>query len=332
MSDHAREVRYGLTDVGKLCGALGLLKGAKRQHAGLIVCCPSHGERNPSCSVSIGKDGTIRVRCFACDFSGDALTLIAVALGENLRDRNGFREVLATGAEIAGLLSLEAEIRDGRARPDRKPVERPAPGPETSYPELAEILDVWNRGIRPDADTEVSGYLVRRRLDPVIISDRRLGRVLVPPAPPWARFRGRSWAETGHRLLTRTYDAAGNLRGVRAALVRDGDAPKRLPPAGKRAAELVLANEAAWRMLKGASPRRVVIVEGEPDFWTHGCIQPEDVAVIGVTSGSWTAAFAAALPRGAEVQIRTHDDEQGERYAAKITESIGEKCQVWRAA
>lgn len=330
--DYAREVRNALTDPTKLAEGLGLAKGWKRQHKGVIVCCPVHGERNASCSVSLGRDGTIRVRCFACDFTGDALTLIGVVYGLRLNDRDGFRETLAEGARLAGHLSLEAEIRDGQARPDRKPVPRPAPGEETVYPETSEVMDLWARAKRPDADTAASGYLVRRRLDPVVVSERGLARVLVPPLPPWAVYGGRSWDETGHRLACLTFDADGVIRGVRVTQILNTEQPKRLPPKGKKAGELVLTNRAAWRMLKGSAPREIVIVEGEPDFWTHAVVQDERVAVLGVTSGSWTDRFAAALPRGAQVTIRTHGDEQGERYAATIAESIGERCHVWRAA
>jgi hypothetical protein len=333
MNDHAREVRNALVDPAKLCTALDLSKGAKRQYAGVLICCPVHGERNPSCSVSLGRDGTIRVRCFACDFSGDALTLIANVRGENLRDRDGFRNVLAEGAEIAGLLALEAEIRDGRARPDRQRVPPPPPRDEVEYPEQSEIIDLWRRAMLPGDDADACRYLVGRKIDPDNVGARGLARVLVGPLPQWARYRGRSWIETGHRLFVRCFDVRGHWFGVRSIQILNSDPPKRLPPAGRRAAELVLANGAAYDMLVGKSrPARIVIAEGEPDWLTHADDQPNEVAVIGITSGSWTAAFAERLPRGAEVMIRTHADEQGERYAAKIAESIGERCETWRAA
>lgn len=331
-ADHAREVRNALVDAAKLCMGLGLMEGAKRQHGGVVIRCPVHGEKNPSCSVSLGRDGTIRVRCFACDFSGDALHLIGAVRGWSLRDGESFREVLAEGAALAGHLSLEAEIRDGRPVPERQRVVAPPPGEERHYPSSDELEDLWRRATRADEDPASSGYLVRRRLDPTVATDRGLVRVLAEPIPEWARYGGRTWLETGHRLITRAFDVDGVVRGVRATRVIDALTPKRLPPAGKRAAELVLANRAAYKMLKGAAPREVVIVEGEPDFWTHALVQDEAIAVIGVTSGSWTDRFAAALPRHADVTIRTHGDEQGQRYATKIAESIGEKCRVWRAA
>lgn len=326
MTDHAAEVRNALTDPVKLCASLGLTKNAQRQARGLLICCPAHGERNPSCSVTPGPDGTIRVRCFACDFAGDALRLIATV--EGLDERTDFREVLALGAELAGHMSLASEIRDGRATPDRKRVPAPSPAPERGYPERRDVSDLWARGMSPADDREASGYLAFRRIDPVLVASRLLARVIVAPLPAWARFGGRSWLDTGHRLMVRTFDADGSLRGVRAIRVRDGDSPKRLPPAGHKAAGLAMANRAAHEVLRGGTCGRVVIVEGEPDFlsWATQTEEP----VLGVLNGSWSDGFAAAIPRGARVVIRTHSDEMGDKYAQTIAESLAGKCELRR--
>jgi hypothetical protein len=324
VSDHAREVRYALADPAKLCAALGLTEGSKRQARGLLIRCPFHGDRDPSCSVTVGPDGTIRVKCFSCDVGTDALGLIAQNLGvSTTRD---FREVLAEGARIAGLLELEAEIRDGRARPDRTRASAPAPRPEATYPDVGEVLEAWRLGLMPGDDAETSRYLVARKLDPVAIGERGLARVLMPPAPQWARQQGRTWIESGHRLIVRVFDAQGRPRSVRAVLVRDGEGPKRLPPAGKKAAGLCLVNAAACAMLKGReSPGRIVIVEGEPDFLTWGTLTEEPI--IGLVSGAWCTEFAAAVPRGCRVVIRTHEDDAGERYAKEVIDSLeGRYC------
>lgn len=331
-TDYAREVRNALMDAGKLCAGLGIAQGAKPQAGGLVIRCPVHGEKNPSCSVITRRDGTLSVRCFACDFSGDALTLIAHVRGLRLNDRDDFRQVLAEGAELAGHLVLAAEILDGQPRPERQRIVAPPPGEERDYPAAEELRDLWQRGTRPDEDRECSGYLVRRRLDPTIVTERGLARVLpATDLPEWAQYGKRSWNETGHRLFVLAFNADGVVRGVRAIQVRHSEPPKRLPPKGRKAAELVCANRAGRKMLQGSAPRRVVVVEGEPDFLSHAMVQDERVAVLGVFSGSWTNRFGAAIPRGAHVQVRTHVDEQGERYATKIIESIGEKAECWRA-
>jgi hypothetical protein len=330
--DYAREVRNALTDPAKLAVGLGLAKGMLRHGAGVSVCCPVHAERRPSCSITLGPDGTARFRCFGCDASGDALTLIAAVRGLSLRSADDFRQVLAEGAAIAGHLTLEAEILDGQRRADRAPIARPEPVPEAPYPDAGEVAELWRLAGAVTGDREVSGYLVRRRLDPELVAARQLARVLPADGlPEWARYGSRTWNETGHRMICRVFDAVARVQSVRACRVIDGDTPKRLPPKGRRATGLVLANRAAFGMLRGRTCERVLVAEGEPDWLTLATINDEAIAVLGITSGSWTDELAARIPEGSDVVIYTDRDEQGERYAAKIVASLGEKCNTWRA-
>ena len=333
--DFARQVRWAFDDPRKVARALGLDKGAKPQAGGLIVCCPAHREKTPSCSITRGRDGTIRARCFGCDWSGDVLTLVAEVYGLSIgRD---FREVCATAAGLAGRQDLAAAIRDESGLTSAPPVPPPRwdPPPPRDYPPLTEIEALWDEAGPVAYDQDTTRTLVSRRLDPVEVDGRRLARVIpkTSQAPSWARYGGKAWAETGHRLLLRMWDANGKLRSVRAWRVTDGDSPKRLPPAGHRASDLVLANRAGVAMLNGRrAARRVVVVEGEPDWMTHALVQSPDVVVLGVVSGSWGQAFADRIPARCEVTIRTHADEAGEKYADTIARTLGERCEVWRAA
>lgn len=99
--DEVREVRRRLDDPARVVHALGIEKGARRQPGGLIVLCPWHNDRNPSCSVTIGKDGTLRAHCFSCGESGDVLGLVAAVRG--LDTQREFRRVLEAAADLAGL-------------------------------------------------------------------------------------------------------------------------------------------------------------------------------------------------------------------------------------
>lgn len=330
LNPQAAEVRYGLTDASKLCAALGLTDGAKRQSGGLLIRCPVHGDRTPSCSVTPGPDGTLRVRCFACDWSTDALGLIAAVRGWSLRVADDFRETLAEGANIAGLLSLEAEIRDGRPVPDRPRVPPPKPRPEPPYPSVDEVNDLWRHAALPGDDAESSRYLVGRKIDPIAVGERGLARAIRSPLPPWATYGAKNWIDTGHRLVVRAFDAHGVARGVRAIQVRTNEPPKRLPPAGRKAKGLALVNRAACDVLRGATCGRVVIVEGEPDFLSWGVLTEEPL--IGLVSGAWNDSFAAAIPRDCRVILRTHEDEAGERYAQEVAESLaGKRCTIRRS-
>lgn len=331
--DHARDIRNALVDPWGLCEKLGLTRGAKRQAGrGALVCCPVHGERDPSCSVTVGPDGTIRVRCFACDFSGDALGLVAQVRG--LSTRTAFAEVLAEAAELAGLISLAYDLRQGRPPREYEPPPPPEPRPEPEYPPGDEVQALWESAGPVSRDQDCAATLIGRRIDPSVAREQNLVRAIGRGSamPPWATKGGRSWLETGHRILLRVWDASGVCRSVRAWRTKSGDEtlPKRLPPAGRRSSGLVLANRPAVGMLLGRTrPREVVIVEGEPD-WLVWSTRDPGVPVVGVGSGWWTAEHAARIPNDADVWIRTHTDAAGERYAAHVAETIGDRCAIWR--
>lgn len=104
-ADVAR-IKSALDDPYALAEALRLLDGVrgrewKKQHGGVYVLCPWHGDREPSCSITRGPDGTVRVHCFSCKQGGDGLTLIAQRHGLDLRRE--FREVLELAAQYGGV-------------------------------------------------------------------------------------------------------------------------------------------------------------------------------------------------------------------------------------
>ena len=334
-NDWAIEVRRTLTDPEQACRALGLLDGAKRQaNGGLHVRCPMHGEKTASCSVTVGPDGTIRVRCFGCQAGGDVLTLVGAVYG--LDPRHAFAEVVTQAATIAGLHELADEASGGapkRAEPRPLPA-APPELPPAEYPDLGEVGGLW-RDAKPCArDTDVSAALMARCLDPGTVDGRGLARAVAgtQALPAWAKREGKSWVVTGHRLILPVYDATGTMRSVRAWRTRDGNDPKRRPPAGKRASALVLANAAAIDMRRDAGrPSMLAVAEGEPDFLTLATMYPEAVAVIGTGSGSWTVEHANRIPPECRVVIRTHRDKAGDDYAARVLKSIGNRCEVYRA-
>jgi DNA primase len=94
-------IRLRLADADEVCAALGLTDGAKRQRDGIIIRCPVHDDRTPSCSVRTAADGTLYWRCFACGAAGDVLHLIAHVRGLDVRRE--FGRVLAEAARIAGM-------------------------------------------------------------------------------------------------------------------------------------------------------------------------------------------------------------------------------------
>ncbi|MDP2314042.1 MAG: hypothetical protein Q8P41_14160 [Pseudomonadota bacterium] len=104
---------------------------------------------------------------------------------------------------------------------------------------------------------------------------------------------------------------------------------KAYPPRGHRVGGLVMADPPFREVLSagpGASPVKVVIVEGEPDFLTWATAwhadDPGRHAVCGIFSGAWCSAFSARLPPGSLVVVRTHADRQGDAYARAIVETL----------
>ena len=338
--NHAREVRHGLTDPRALCAALGLL-GAKgswaAQHGGgLSVRCPWHEEKTPSCSVTLARDGTIRVKCFGCDRGSDALGLIAAARGFDLK--RDFREVLRVAAELAGMWSVVQEI-DARAfdaaRPEPPPAPVVEPEPDRDYPPRGDVAGFWDTLGLTSEDPEVAGWLRGRALDPDVVDGRELARALPVAArrlPAWAVCRGGTWAETGYRLIVPMYGPAGEILTVRAGRVVDGDGPKRRPPFGHKASGVVMADGFGVAMLQGRrAPERIVVCEGEPDFLSWATrTRDASTAVLGIVGGSWTRDLVARLPRASLVFVATDRDPAGDRYAAEIVQSVRGRCFVRR--
>lgn len=333
-NDLAQEIRAAFRSPRELCALLGLELNAKRQaNNGITIRCPIHSENSPSCSVTNGPDGTVRFRCFGCDASGDALTLIAAARSLNLKSQ--FKLVLETACELGGLWRELDELRGGRpVEPRPEPVARPEAElpPERTYPDARELKALWDASHQVTDDGQAIAEVKRRGLDPLSVASMNLVRVI--PAdrwlPRWARYQGQTWNTTGHRLMAPVFDADGVFRSVRAWRITDGDSPKRLPPAGHRSGQLVLANRHAVAMLRGEpAPMSVVITEGEPDWLCRSAINNER-PVIGIGSGSWHAGFAARIAYGSEVLVRTHRDRAGDGYALKVLESVRTRAQVYR--
>lgn len=340
VDDAVREVRQALSDPARVASALGLSKGMKAQSNGVMVLCPHHHERSPSCSLTVGPDGTLRAKCFGCDWTADAIGLVAEVAGLETRG-TGFREAVVEAARVAGLHSLVDALSGG-----------PAPSPPTA-PESAaqgnlargklkewvpqdQAKMIWEFATSVALDKEASEYLVcQRRLDPDFMARSNLLRVIPPDMalPPWASYHGKTWAETGHRMICRLFSAEGHFVSLRAWRITSGDSPKRLPPAGHRGTGHVLANRTAVGMLLGKyRPRLLEVTEGEPD-WATMCQLTTDmsVAVIGIGSGWWIPEIARRVPSSTRVNVRTHADEAGEKYAAQVASSL-ERCSVWRVA
>lgn len=319
-----RQVKVSLANPYKLAEVLGLVNArSQKQARGVIVNCPAHKDTGrPNCSITTAKDGTARVKCHACGFKGDAITLVGVVHGLDLGKE--FKRALRLAAELAGQNALADEIGDGVPRPDRIQLPEPRQLPESPWPDRVDY--VWDSSQPISVDSDAVSMLDGRGIDSYRVERRNLARVLPPadvPLPKWTAFGRRSWRTTGHRLLVRAFDCHGNLKSLRAWRVTEGETPKRLPPMGCKSAGLVLADRLAYLGLTGQSYASVLwIVEGEPDWLAASLAAPGGHAVVGIGSGSWSDELAKKCREFRCVMVATHPDEAGDRYAGLVTSSV----------
>jgi hypothetical protein len=103
-----------------------------------------------------------------------------------------------------------------------------------------------------------------------------------------------------------------------------------------------MADDAGQALLAGTAVdwhrglARVAIAEGVPDFlsWATrlGEAAEDFFATFGIVAGSWSAALAARIPDGAQVYAWTDHDAAGDRYAAFIAATFGDRCRLSRSA
>lgn len=302
-----------------------------------------------ACKVFRSKDAKDRWHCHSCQKGGDVIDLVACVLtGSPLpRGHSPASETVRAWFASRGWC-LPAE--DSPAKPPPKPLPREAPagreaGAPSAPPPAPEVRDLL-RACRPVlSDPVVAGWL-RERLGPRASLDALVGRGVIgalpsdAPLPRWARFRRRSWAELGYRAILPVYDASGAPTSVRARCVvpPPEGAPKALPPTGFSVRGLVMADALGQYVLReGRVPPgwrgatfRVVVTEGEPAFLAWAAEMQGRAAVLGIVAGSWSPEIAARLPDGARVAVATDFDAPGERYAARILETLSDRCTAYR--
>jgi len=314
---------------------------ARGASGGALYHCPAcdaerrHAKsRDKRGAVGVRRDG-FGWRCFQCDASGDALDLVALALeGRRLPDLHDTGK--ATVREwCVRWLGLEAGTPSS---PRPRPLARPAPvvEPAPTYPPAAEVDALWAACVAVTDDAEVAAWLAeQRKIAPADVAADDLARVLPRDArvPSWASIGGRPWSTTGHRLVVPMVDAGGEMRSLLARRVPNPTAEgerKSIAPKGYGRAGLVMANKAARFLLCSDLPElrglRVVVAEGETDWLAWATTNA--LSVLGMVSGSWSADIAARIPNGATVVIATDADAEGDKYAAKITNTLAERARA----
>jgi len=313
-------------------------------------------------------------RCFRCGVGGDGLDLVATRLFagrlRNLTSENvqGVRDWYSEhGWCSAGTSSVNAPTPSSTPMTAKATASAPPPTPDLQFarPPAGEVAELWDACDAVYDDGEVSAWLTYRGLGTAKVSDLDLARALPTTGalPTWARCAGRPWS-VGWRCVFPVYDCTGALASLRARwcrLLTVGDPPTgmldrppaSLPPVKSGAAAagpgsasgLVLADGLLRQLLRTgerpywwpeATPLRIVVVEGEPDFLTwaarHGDTAETAPAVLGLWSGAWTSALAARIPTGSRILLRTDLDASGYQYATRVARDLAGRCELRRLA
>jgi len=341
-SSDVAEVRARLADPKAVVTALGLERGATRQPRGLMVCCPSHGDRTPSCSVRVGRDGTVQVKCFACDFAGDVFALVAAVHGLTLP--GDFRRALEIAADLANV-DLGDQARERAPIPPRPPV------PASEVPLDAATFDAIATDLLqrcpldgPDG-AAVAAYLRERGLlDAAMVSG--WGALPTPEKQEWLvaamlETHGRDAIERSglvkirddgsadlsrmhcpHNRLIIPYLGAGDTAPIltlQRRRITPGD-PKYVFPRGRRPEQPYGVEHV---VPGGRCP--VVFVEGAVDVLAAKTLYARagiEVVVLGVPGVSNWQTQWAAYAAGREARIAVDNDPAGEAVVLRMARDL----------
>ena len=289
---------------------------------GLLVSANGGIGPCPNCKAEVRESGGRRLpigtsgggwKCHRCGSKGSVIDLVALQLGQGPKS-----------ADVRAWFAGRAWC-DGK-RPDAPPkVQKPTKKVPFS-PE--EIETFWQASTPIAEDEAASAWLAQRGIDPDIVTERDLARVIPKRPPVWARkWRGRDLT-----AAFRLFDSSGTARNIRVRRTH-GDGPKMRTPYLRPTKGLVGANEAGRAMLRTgtlAEGAVVYLTEGESDFLTLSLWLSEaspDV-VLSVGSGQWTADHALRIPDGTQVFVCTDPDVNGVRYAKGVASSLGGRCPI----
>lgn len=355
LPDDARAVRDALTDPRALCDALGLLDGPRswaRQARGVIVRCPWHDERTPSCSVYRGDDGTIAAKCHGCGASGDALSLVAAVSG--LDPRRDFAAVLDEAARIAGVRLSSPSTGYTSTRP--APAPRPAPAVRERGLEplgddaFAELADALLELCPVEGEADALAYLEDRGVAALatgwgaLPADR--DRIAAVRDALVARFGRETWLRCGlahgdgpragdwlfaaHRLVIpwRAAGVSGSVLSLQRRLLRAPSSrgePKYIVTRGRAATVPFGCEDALEELGEGVE---VCVVEGALDALAMRLLARRAgrsravVAIPGVEHWAKHLAQLGALARGRVAVVALDADAAGERHVGELAAEL----------
>lgn len=297
------------------------------------VCrAPRRGSSDPRLPAGLTGSGT-GWACHACKERGDTVAYLSWLLLDVPP-----RQLRADGWDRLRSYCVDLGLcDDGSSNVTAlmcRPVTPAAPH-GALYPPEGELYSVIRSTVPPDRGV-VAEWLKYRGI-PILprlpVRGLRDGCHL----PEWAHVGRGSWLDRGYRAIVPLYDRCGLLRSIRCRRVIQEKGPKEVAPRGFTTAGLVLASSVGRDLLRGTRDQwngRVVVVEGVPDWllWCARDLESTNAtrpAIFGVGAGAWTPSHGQAIPTGASVEVRTHHDPDGHRYADGVAATLGH-CSVTR--
>ncbi len=224
-----------------------------------------------------------------------------------------------------------------------KSISRIAPAPPPPQRILpSEIEALWSASRAVDAtqvfpaeqDLRVAFYLSARRWFAPALAALDLIRVTpIPYLYDWPSWWPKSWASSW-RLITRGYDAAGNIASVHARSIIPGQTPKTRWPKGFPAGYL-FADRRGVALLRGDTGEidKILIVEGLSDLIAMSLAVADaqrSHAILGITAGATKTLREIRWPNELPIVIATDHDDAGERYAADLRELLPSNVRTLR--
>ena len=268
------------------------------------------------------KRGTIGLRtdnkgwkCHRCDAFGSGIDLVSYNTG---------------GSKFANLDQInkkkvrvwfEGEINDGAKLYEEPPKLR------GSRPPLGEVHSLWKSSFKLNqvkpGDTAID-FLKTRNLNLEALSKSGVVRI----TPERNQYKWPLWWPSGRsqlwRVIVPAFDETGQFVSIHGRAVQPPSAgPKTLWPKGFEAKGLFMPNRHAVKMLRGQATdlEGLLFVEGLTDFMKCSAeVEDLDInlAILGGTSGSFSAVEKLKIPKNLKIYIGTDPDKQGKEYANRI--------------
>jgi len=301
---------------------LGLISG----RSGSFGPCPACGAERRGSSDKRGPIGFRRDdkgwKCHSCGTAGSGIDLVAVRLcGMKFKDADG-----STKDRVGEWFSGPKSITSPMPKPTKKSL--------GDFPPQEEVVSLWKRSStlsQLSNDHEVFTFLKSRNLHLVSLAQTGIARV----TPERKDYQWPKWWPGGRavkwRLIVPAFDAKGNFRSLHARAIKEtAKSPKTLWPSGFQAGGLFMPNRSAIKMMRGEQQELdgLLFVEGITDFikaTTEAKREGLSLAIVGGTSGSFSAVGKMKIPDGIKIYIGTDPDQKGDSYATTIQTQLGSR-------